>query len=136
MRELEATWAAEYQKRCLFWRCPVFIGSLRAPKGAHGMHAWPTQPAPPCHATGGARALNERLPAPLMPCWDAACRHSHKLLRAMTCYTEPFMFVDVAAPGWRIMHVNEALTEQTGACLTGSQDLHACRRTCAGVLHG
>ena len=32
----------------------------------------------------------------------------------MSCYTEPFMFVDVAAPGWSIMHISDALTEQTG----------------------
>ena len=44
-------------------------------------------------------------------------RHSRTLLRAMSCYTEPCMFVDVSAPRWSILHINEAVTEQTGRLL-------------------
>ncbi len=46
--------------------------------------------------------------------WCACCRHSLKLLRAMSCYSEPYMFVDVASPRWAILHINDAVTEKTG----------------------
>lgn len=32
----------------------------------------------------------------------------------MSCYNQAFMVVDTSAPGWRILHVNESLTKQTG----------------------
>ncbi|BDA44489.1 probable mitogen-activated protein kinase kinase kinase 11 at C-terminar half [Coccomyxa sp. Obi] len=41
-------------------------------------------------------------------------RHSLKLIRAMSCYHQAFMVVDTSIPGWRILHANESLTEQTG----------------------
>ena len=47
----------------------------------------------------------------------ACCRHSLKLLRAMDSYKEPYLFVDVASPRWAIMHINEAVTQKTGAGL-------------------
>lgn len=51
-------------------------------------------------------------------------RHSRKLLRAMSCYTQPCMFVDVSAPRWSIMHINEAVTQQIGEhCLLWSRQM-------------
>ena len=113
VRELEATWAAEYQKRCLCFRgCLATAGCWKA---LHGV------PEHVCMAAHGSC-----MPGQEVSGWrmmyrgsadarrGAACRHSHKLQRAMTCYTEPFMFVDTAAPGWRIMHINDALTVRTG----------------------
>lgn len=43
-----------------------------------------------------------------------AHRHSLKLMRAMSCYNQAFMVVDTSTPGWRILHANDCLTEQTG----------------------
>ncbi|KAK9827969.1 hypothetical protein WJX81_002964 [Elliptochloris bilobata] len=36
------------------------------------------------------------------------------LLRAMDCFQEAIMMVDVREPGWRIMHLNQAAIQQTG----------------------
>ena len=36
------------------------------------------------------------------------------LKRAMDCYQQGYLFVDVSAPGWRIMHVNQAFSTCTG----------------------
>ena len=39
---------------------------------------------------------------------------SKMLQRAIDCYQQGYLFVDVAAPGWRIMHVNQAFSTCTG----------------------
>ena len=86
VRQLEATWAAEYQKRWRAW--------------TH----WAAGSGPRKHAAVTA--------SDMMCC--SLRRHSRKLLRAMSCYTQPCMFVDVATPRWSIIHINEAVTEQIG----------------------
>ena len=40
------------------------------------------------------------------------------LKRAMDCYQQGYLFVDVSEPGWRIMHVNQAFTTSTGMSST------------------
>ena len=42
------------------------------------------------------------------------------LKRAMDCYNQGYLFVDVAMPGWRIMHVNQAFSTCTGT-LSGAK---------------
>lgn len=39
---------------------------------------------------------------------------ANMLKRAMDCYQQGYLFVDVAVPGWRIMHVNQAFSTCTG----------------------
>ena len=39
---------------------------------------------------------------------------ANMLKRAMDCYNQGYLFVDVAAPGWRVMHVNQAFSTCTG----------------------
>ena len=39
---------------------------------------------------------------------------SKMLKRAMDCYQQGYLFVDVSVPGWRIMHVNQAFSTSTG----------------------
>ena len=41
--------------------------------------------------------------------------HGERLLRALDCYDEAFMFVRADAPRWAIQHLNEAAIEMTGA---------------------
>ena len=44
------------------------------------------------------------------------------LLRTMESYKQAFMFVDVAAPGWRVLFINDHAIERTGTppvtCIT------------------
>lgn len=44
------------------------------------------------------------------------------LLRTMESYKQAFMFVDVAAPGWRVLFMNDHAIERTGmplvTCMT------------------
>ena len=40
--------------------------------------------------------------------------HGERLLRALDCYDEAFMFVRADAPRWAIQHLNEAAIEVTG----------------------
>ncbi|CAK0783773.1 hypothetical protein CVIRNUC_006973 [Coccomyxa viridis] len=39
---------------------------------------------------------------------------ANMLKRAMDCYQQSYLFVDVSAPGWQILHVNQAFTKCTG----------------------
>ena len=41
--------------------------------------------------------------------------HGERLLRALDCYEEAFLFVRADAPRWAIQHLNEAAIEMTGA---------------------
>ena len=36
------------------------------------------------------------------------------LTRGMDCYQQAYLFVDVSAPRWRVMHVNPAFSSCTG----------------------
>lgn len=47
------------------------------------------------------------------------------LQRAMDCYHQGYLFVDVAMPGWGIMHVNQAFSTCTGMPFAANSDLHA-----------
>ena len=47
------------------------------------------------------------------------------LQRAMDCYHQGYLFVDVAAPGWRIMHVNQAFSTCTG--MLAAAECHPAR---------
>ena len=39
---------------------------------------------------------------------------SLKMLRTMESYQQPFMFVDVSVPQWRVLYMNEHAIERTG----------------------
>lgn len=41
--------------------------------------------------------------------------HAARLLRAVDCYQQAFMFVRADAPRWAVQHINEAAIEMTGA---------------------
>ena len=45
---------------------------------------------------------------------------ANMLKRAMDCYQQGYLFVDVSSPGWQILHVNQAFTKCTGVCATAS----------------
>ena len=55
---------------------------------------------------------------------------SKMLQRAIDCYQQGYLFVDVAAPGWRIMHVNQAFSTCTGML---SATLCNVRRSATGT---
>lgn len=64
-------------------------------------------------------------------------QHSLKLLRAMSCYSQAFLVVDTAQPGWAVLHANEALTEQTGArCSLYAGILAALRHAFVKISQG
>ena len=52
--------------------------------------------------------------------------HADRLLRALDCYDDAFMFVRADEPRWAIQHLNEAAIDMTGAgacmfaCLQGT----------------
>ena len=55
---------------------------------------------------------------------------ANMLKRAMDCYQQGYLFVNVSSPGWQILHVNQAFTKCTGVCApvptlcTAHADLH------------
>ena len=60
------------------------------------------------------------------------------LKRAMDCYQQGYLFVDVSAPGWRIMHVNQAFSTCTGTLLVPECSVLGIEPRCrvfAGTLH-
>ena len=115
VRELESAWAVQYQRRCLTWLA-------RLPAQKHPLLAASSSTTDPAAHTPqpswqGAQGLwGEQAP------WQGNSpdgvfllrRHSLKLLRAMDCYKEPYLFVDVASPRWAILHINDAVTQKTG----------------------
>ena len=46
---------------------------------------------------------------------------ANMLKRAMDCYQQGYLFVDVSPPGWQILHVNQAFTKCTGVCFPVSR---------------
>jgi hypothetical protein len=49
--------------------------------------------------------------------WVATYQRSHasRLLRALDCYTQAYMFVRADGPRWAVQHINEAAIKLTGA---------------------
>ena len=56
---------------------------------------------------------------------------ANMLKRAMDCYQQSYLFVDVSAPGWQILHVNQAFTKCTGEC----SPIPVLRSAHAGLQH-
>ena len=44
---------------------------------------------------------------------------SRTLKRAMDCYHQAYLFVDVSVEGWQVMHANQAFCDRTGECSSG-----------------
>jgi len=49
--------------------------------------------------------------------WAATYQRSHaaRLLRALDCYTQAYIFVRADGPRWAVQHINEAAIKMTGA---------------------
>jgi len=49
--------------------------------------------------------------------WAATYQRSHaaRLLRALDCYTQAYVFVRADGPRWAVQHINEAAIKMTGA---------------------
>ena len=88
------------------------VGADRAPAGGQLGTPVSEEVRRPCSL--GACLIPDYVTAAMIQASLWARRHSRTLLRAMSCYTEPCMFVDVSAPRWSILHINEAVIEQTG----------------------
>ena len=71
---------------------------------SHGTTSLQNKSAVPACGQGAGRGCD----------WPARAQANQGLLRAMDCFHEAILMVD-ATEGWRVMHMNQAAVQQTGA---------------------
>ena len=77
-----------------------------------------------------AELVARELEASAVLLWNQAI--SRTLKRAMDCYHQAYLFVDVSEEGWQVLHVNQAFCERLGERMLHFSSPNAVRRAHAG----